>query len=78
MRIDLHTNTMASDGLLRPAELVQAVRDAHLDIFSITDRDTIDVLAEVEVRARGLGLRLIPGIELSAFWRKRVEGRKLA
>ena len=73
MRIDLHTHSAASDGLLRPAELVQAVRNARLDVFSVTDHDTIDALAEVEIRARGLGLRLIPGIELSAFWRKRVE-----
>jgi len=73
MRIDLHTHSAASDGLLRPAALVQAVRDTRLDTFSVTDHDTIDALAEVEVHARDLGLCLIPGIELSAFWRKRVE-----
>jgi predicted metal-dependent phosphoesterase TrpH len=73
MRVDLHTHSAASDGLLRPAELVQAVRDAHLDVFSVTDHDTIDALAEVEDRARRVGLRLVPGVELSAFWRQRLE-----
>jgi predicted metal-dependent phosphoesterase TrpH len=73
MRIDLHTHTTASDGLLSPAALVQAVRAAHLDVFSISDHDTLDALAEAERYARPLGLSLIPGIELSALWRKNVE-----
>lgn len=73
MRIDLHTHTTASDGLLSPAALVQAVQSAHLEVFSITDHDTLDALAEAEGHARDFGLRLIPGIELSAMWRKTVE-----
>ena len=70
MRIDLHTHTTASDGLLSPEALVQAVQAAHLDVFSITDHDTLDALTEAETQARGCGLRLIPGIELSAMWRQ--------
>ncbi len=73
MRIDLHTHTTASDGLLNPADLVHAVQAAHLDVFSITDHDTLDALAEAEGLARARELRLIPGIELSAMWRKDVE-----
>jgi predicted metal-dependent phosphoesterase TrpH len=73
MRIDLHTHTAASDGLLSAEALVQAVQAAHLDVFSITDHDTLDGLVEAEAHARGCGLRLIPGIELSAMWRKTVE-----
>lgn len=73
MRIDLHTHTTASDGLLRAEGLVQAVQAAHLDVFSITDHDTLDALAEAETHARARGLRLIPGIELSAMWRKEFE-----
>jgi len=73
MRIDLHTHTTASDGLVSPAALVQAVQAARLDVFSITDHDTLDALAEAEGHARPHGLRLIPGIELSAMWRQKVE-----
>ncbi len=73
MRIDLHTHTTASDGLLSPEALVQAVQAAHLDVFSITDHDTLDALAAAETQAGARGLRLIPGIELSAMWRKKFE-----
>jgi predicted metal-dependent phosphoesterase TrpH len=73
MRIDLHTHTTASDGLLSPEALVQAVQAAHLDAFSITDHDTLEALGEAEARARALSLRLIPGIELSAMWRNKFE-----
>lgn len=69
-RIDLHMHTTASDGLLEPAALVSAVQNANLQIFSVTDHDTVDALPEVEAKARALGLRLIPGIELSAMWRR--------
>ncbi len=70
MRIDLHLHTTASDGLLPPGALVQAVRAADLQVFSVTDHDTVDALEEVEADARRFGLRLIAGIELSAMWRK--------
>jgi len=69
-RIDLHMHTTASDGLLEPAALVSAVQNANLQIFSVTDHDTVDALPEVEAQARALGLRLIPGIELSAMWHR--------
>lgn len=70
MRVDLHMHTTASDGLLNPAALVQAVQSAGLQVFSVTDHDTVDAVAESETHARALGIRLIPGIELSAVWQK--------
>jgi predicted metal-dependent phosphoesterase TrpH len=63
-------HTTASDGLLEPADLVSAVQKANLQIFSVTDHDTVDALPEVEALAQALGLRLIPGIELSAMWHR--------
>ena len=68
MRIDLHVHTAASDGLLEPAALVQAVRAANVEIFSITDHDTIDGLDEARAVAATAGLTLVPGVELSAYW----------
>jgi len=69
MRIDLHTHTKASDGLLTPEALVRVVHAARLSVFSVTDHDTVDALAEVRERSTGLGVTLVPGIELSAMWR---------
>jgi hypothetical protein len=68
MRVDLHTHTNASDGLLAPDALVRAVQAARLAVFSVTDHDTVDALAEVDARSRAAGLQLVPGIELSAIW----------
>ncbi|HYL81738.1 MAG TPA: PHP domain-containing protein [Candidatus Acidoferrum sp.] len=65
-------HSQASDGLLPPADLVRAVLGAGIQVFSLTDHDTVDGLAEVEAQAVAARLRFVPGIELSAFW-KRVE-----
>ncbi len=69
MRIDLHLHTTASDGLLDPAALVRAVHAACLDLFSVTDHDTLESLAEVDAGARAHGMATIPGIEISIYWR---------
>jgi len=70
MRIDLHLHTTASDGLVGPEALIALVRAAGIEVISVTDHDTVDALAEVENNSRPHGIRLIPGIELSAMWRK--------
>jgi predicted metal-dependent phosphoesterase TrpH len=70
MRIDLHLHTSASDGLLTPAALIQVVHRADIQVCGITDHDTVDGLAEAARAAAEVGLALIPGIELSAYWRK--------
>lgn len=64
--VDLHLHSTASDGTLAPADVARAVADAGLDGFSLTDHDTTQGLAEAEEAARALGLRFLPGAELSA------------
>jgi predicted metal-dependent phosphoesterase TrpH len=70
MRIDLHMHTTASDGLLAPADLVRAVQAANLQVFGVTDHDTVDGLAEAQAHGQAVGLTLVPGIELSAIWQE--------
>lgn len=72
MRIDLHMHSTVSDGLLDPVALVGAVLESGVQVFSLTDHDSVDGSAEVETHALVAGLRFISGIEVSAFW-KRVE-----
>jgi len=64
--VDLHTHTLRSDGLLTPAQLVEAAASAGVRLLSITDHDT---LAGVRELRRGgavpAGLELVPGIEIN-------------
>lgn len=69
--IDLHLHTTASDGTLTPSELVSAARAAGLSIISITDHDTTAGSDAAGAVAREAGIRLVPGIEISAV----AEGR---
>lgn len=63
--VDLHAHSTASDGSLPPAAAVQAAHAAGLAAFALTDHDTLAGIAEAQVTADALGLRLIPGVELS-------------
>src|SRR4030067_391162 len=65
LRVDLHTHTTVSDGALTPRELVRAAKNARLDIIAITDHDATDALDEAVAEGLALGLKIIPGIELS-------------
>ena len=65
--VDLHLHTLASDGRLTPTELVRLAARQGLNTVAITDHDTTDGLAEAFEAAKDFpGLRVIPGIELSA------------
>lgn len=65
--IDLHVHTSASDGQYRPGELLRRAAQAGIDVLAVTDHDTVAGIAEAEREAALLGVRLIPGIELSTF-----------
>ena len=66
-KVDLHLHTVASDGRLTPTELVQLAARKGLKTISVTDHDTTDGLAEAFDAAKEYpGLRVVPGIELSA------------
>jgi predicted metal-dependent phosphoesterase TrpH len=64
-RVDLHTHTRASDGLLTPAELVDAASRRGLSVLGIADHDTVGGLTEASVRAAERGITLVPAVELS-------------
>jgi len=69
MKADLHNHSYYSDGLLSPSELVRLASQASCDLFSLTDHDTTDGIAEAKLEADKVGLNLINGVEISAFWR---------
>lgn len=67
MRIDLHSHSLASDGQYAPEEVARQAAAAGLGVWGLCDHDTVAGLPEAAREARRLGVRLVPGIELSAF-----------
>lgn len=63
---DFHAHTTASDGTFTPTELVRAAHDAGLTYLAVTDHDTTHGVPEAMQAAKENGIRLLPGVELSA------------
>jgi predicted metal-dependent phosphoesterase TrpH len=63
--IDLHTHSSVSDGTETPAELVHAAVAAGLDVVALTDHDSTAGWDAAFEAARGTGLTVVPGLELS-------------
>ncbi|HWX36881.1 MAG TPA: PHP domain-containing protein [Steroidobacteraceae bacterium] len=69
LNIDLHTHSNCSDGALTPALLVERAAAAGVEVLALTDHDTVAGLEEARQCASVHGLRLVPGVEISASWR---------
>lgn len=67
--IDLHLHTFYSDGCASPVELLQAAANLGLKVVSITDHDNLNAYPEARHVAARLGIDLIPGIELTSYWK---------
>ena len=64
--VDLHAHSTASDGSKSPAAVVAAAKAARLSAIALTDHDTMDGVAEAVGAADMHGIRVVPGVELSA------------
>lgn len=69
--IDLHSHSLASDGQYPPAEVASLAAAAGLSAWALCDHDTVAGLLPAAEAAGRLGIRFIPGIELSAFLERR-------
>ncbi len=69
-RYDLHSHSLASDGTLSPAELVQRAATAGVDVLALTDHDDTGGIAEATQAAARQGICLVPGVEVSVTWGK--------
>jgi predicted metal-dependent phosphoesterase TrpH len=63
--LDLHLHSTVSDGRLPPGDVVRLAHAHGVRSMALTDHDTTDGVPEAQTIAAELGLRLIPGIELS-------------
>lgn len=70
MRIDLHSHSNCSDGLLSPPELVVRAVEKEVDVLALTDHDSVDgiALAQAAIEKNNLPLYLVPGVEISCTW----------
>jgi len=66
---DLHSHSTCSDGVLDVSELIQAARTAGVSALALTDHDTVEGLDEAIVHGREAGVEVIPGVEISAYYR---------
>ena len=69
MNVDLHCHSTASDGLLKPAEVVARAAANGVETLALTDHDDISGLAEAGAEAQARGVRFIDGVEISVTWR---------
>jgi predicted metal-dependent phosphoesterase TrpH len=64
--VDLHIHTVCSDGALTPQTLVGQALERGLAAVAVTDHDTVMGVEPTIEAARGTGLEVIPGVELSS------------
>lgn len=65
---DLHTHSACSDGALAPAALVRRAASRGVAVLALTDHDDVSGLEEARAEASMLGVRLVPGVEISVTW----------
>ena len=64
--VDLHVHSTASDGSRPPAEVVATAKRAGLSAIALTDHDTVAGIDDATRAGVDLGVRVVPGVELSA------------
>ena len=62
---DIHLHTTVSDGGLSPTEVVERAAARGVRTIAITDHDTISGVAEAVAAGERLGVKVVPGTEIS-------------
>lgn len=68
---DLHCHTTLSDGSLGIEDIIVQAKKTGIDFISITDHDTMSSINRAKVLGERYGVQTIPGVELSAWDKKR-------
>lgn len=67
--VDFHVHSNMSDGTLSPTEVVKLAKEAGLTAIALTDHDTIDGVSEAIEAGEKYGVKVVPGIEISAEYK---------
>jgi len=69
-RVDLHTHSCRSDGVLEPIELVNAAAAVGVQVLALADHDTLAGARELTAPGRPqLPLQLLPAVEINSVAR---------
>lgn len=71
MAVDLHTHSNKSDGSLSPTQLINEAKQIGLSAIALTDHDTVSGLTEALAIGEKLGIKVVPGVELSCEYHGR-------
>ena len=65
---DLHCHSTVSDGALAPEAVVARAHANGVNVLALTDHDEVSGVAEAALAAQDLGMRFVPGVEISVTW----------
>ena len=68
LRADLHSHSYYSDGLWSPTQLVEFAKGQGVELFALTDHDSLKGLEEAREQARSCDLAWVSGVEISVSW----------
>ncbi|MHB8147638.1 MAG: PHP domain-containing protein, partial [Vulcanimicrobiaceae bacterium] len=66
LKVDFHSHTCRSDGTLTPQELAAFMAERGVEIFSISDHDTLSAYGEFDVPS---GSQVVTGVEINTTYR---------
>ena len=69
-RVDLHSHSTRSDGVLQPTELFQSWIECRMEVVALSDHDTMSgyrELRDMVAAGAGGGLQLIPATEINSI-----------
>ena len=67
-RVDLHTHSRRSDGVLEPLELVRAAAAVGVQVLALADHDTLAGVRELNAPGHAqLPLELLPAVEINSI-----------
>lgn len=68
-KLDLHTHSLSSDGLLTQDDLFALAESCGVDGLALTDHDTMDGLPAASMAAKQHAMLFLPGVEISTAYR---------
>lgn len=68
LKMDLHCHSTVSDGVLEPGQVVARAHANGVQVLALTDHDETAGLGEASDCAQQLGVRFVPGVEVSVTW----------